>query len=157
MVTRGWPPTTSCAACGRAPRWCCVSQSRENGFGAPIRRWSPSTERSRQGRSQLSKAAGGTLCDTDSRRQAQRLSNTGSDLTYAQSYPQVWIARDASADRAIRGKTHHTLLSGWRTVARTRSGSQEASPAVVHLPGAATRSEERRVGKECGDRWSGYH
>src|SRR3989441_2529177 len=51
----------------------------------------------------------------------------GCDLTYAQSYPQVWIARDASADRAIRGKTHHTF--GWRTVARTRSGSQEASPA----------------------------
>src|SRR3989442_13760126 len=51
----------------------------------------------------------------------------GCDLTYAQSYPQVWIARDASADRAIRGKTHHTF--GWRTVARTRSGAQEASPA----------------------------
>src|SRR2546426_12844816 len=88
MVTRGWPPTTSCAACCSASRWCCASQSRENGFGAPIRRWSPSTARSRQGRSQLSKAAGGTLCDTDSRRRAHRLSNTGSDLTYAQSYPQ---------------------------------------------------------------------
>src|SRR2546427_481085 len=89
----------------------------------------------------------------------------GCDLTYAQSYPQVWIARDASADRAIRGKTHHTF--GWRTVARTRSGSQEASPAwdlwvsSTHnsgLPKPSPRSlqektSERRVLITCF--WSG--
>src|SRR2546426_5801255 len=40
---------------------------------SPIRRWSPSTARSRQGRSQLSKAAGGTLCDTRSEEHTSEL------------------------------------------------------------------------------------
>src|SRR3989442_15410741 len=90
----------------------------------------------------------------------------GCDLTYAQSYPQVWIARDASADRAIRGKTHHTF--GWRTVARTRSGSQEASPAwdlwvsSTHnsgLPKPSPRSLQEKTSERRRSRpalWGGW-
>src|SRR2546429_2719363 len=28
---------------------------------------------------------------------------------------------------------------------------------AAHIPGGSTRSEERRVGKECRSRWSPYH
>ena len=32
-----------------------------------------------------------------------------------------------------------------------------ALPAIFEGPAAGTRSEERRVGKECRSRWSPYH
>src|SRR3712207_9549782 len=35
--------------------------------------------------------------------------------------------------------------------------SDELSLKVLHTPGHAKRSEERRVGKECRSRWSPYH
>ena len=34
---------------------------------------------------------------------------------------------------------------------------QQAAPEQQEKPAALTRSEERRVGKECRSRWSPYH
>src|SRR5258708_31860265 len=60
------------------------------------------------------------------------------------------------------------FLNGWEMLARGTPFSREASadgiqaiitsappPAITW--GGATRSEERRVGKECRSRWSPYH
>ena len=66
------------------------------------------------------------------------------------------------------------LLSLYRTMVRIRAfedAAEEASqggvqawgmsasakPALVRGPLHTTRSEERRVGKECRSRWSPYH
>src|SRR5256886_3103995 len=54
-----------------------------------------------------------------------------------------------------------TLKAPWYTLPpgpmtpRTRSASARAAPASPTMP--YTRSEERRVGKECRSRWSPYH
>src|SRR3989449_11165108 len=37
------------------------------------------------------------------------------------------------------------------------TGTRDAAPGNVNCPIAVTRSEERRVGKECRSRWSPYH
>src|SRR5439155_16212864 len=42
--------------------------------------------------------------------------------------------------------------TGWHHVAVTKSGST----TVFYIDGAAARSEERRVGKECISRWAPY-
>src|SRR5688500_4752225 len=55
----------------------------------------------RQGRTQLSRIAEGSFCDSASTRRVQRLSSNGVDLTYTQGYPHVWIARNAFHDRTI--------------------------------------------------------
>src|SRR5204862_7493935 len=122
--TRGCPPITSAAAFCSASRWCCVSQSRENRFGAPIRRWSPSTASRRQGRTQESITAGASLCEAQSRRRVQRLSSTGEDLTYAHSYPQLGITSCATFDgvsapaRPYLGTVHFTRSPKRRNAAR---------------------------------------
>ena len=54
------------------------------------------------------------------------------------------MARTGLKLRAVRSVTE--LLHGIRV-----------EPAVAGEPIAATRSEERRVGKECRSRWSPYH
>src|SRR5580700_3107345 len=41
--------------------------------------------------------------------------------------------------------------------ARALGGSEWRVSRLARQPGAASRSEERRVGKECRSRWSPYH
>ena len=50
------------------------------------------------------------------------------------------------------------LLLDWKALAAVFSGSLLFSvPAVFNTDSRSSRSEERRVGKECRSRWSPYH
>src|SRR2546426_3219382 len=53
------------------------------------------------------------------------------------------------------------LLSGHEEIVRQQHGveveAREAAPVHRGNGPAVTRSEERRVGKECRSRWSPYH
>ena len=46
-----------------------------------------------------------------------------------------------------------------KTPTRARPKKSNAKPAVINIPESVetTRSEERRVGRECRSRWSPYH
>ena len=43
------------------------------------------------------------------------------------------------------------------TILRATSSDREPTPEVLESIRKTTRSEERRVGKECRSRWSPYH
>src|SRR5262245_1831318 len=92
---------------------------------------------SRQGRTHWSMMAGASLLATASRRRPQRLSSTGQALTYAQSYPQVWIALGDLFDRSIRAGA--TGATGKQTKPRTLTTRQSRSPnGNTVIPGVAS-------------------
>ena len=49
------------------------------------------------------------------------------------------------------------LISHFGSLNRLFSASQAEFSAIPGMGPATTRSEERRVGKECRSRWSPYH
>ena len=49
------------------------------------------------------------------------------------------------------------LMSGSEPAQHTETQGQQPSPAPHYSASYTTRSEERRVGKECRSRWSPYH
>ena len=49
------------------------------------------------------------------------------------------------------------VLEGWEVKALRAGKAQLTDGYVVIRGGETTRSEERRVGKECRSRWSPYH
>src|SRR5207245_3400973 len=110
----------------------------ENGIGAAIRRWLPSTGRGPQRPTQLSKAGGGNFRDIDSRSWAQRLSNTGGDLTYAQSYPQVWIARALQPIRTSAPRH-----------ARIETNTSHGDQSLSGLADSSTRAKQVARGIAC--------
>ena len=68
---------------------------------------------------------------------------------------QLELSGDVSVADYLRNTTFNSFGSF-----RPQSGSSAQSFAEVSLRGlggARTRSEERRVGKECRSRWSPYH
>src|SRR5689334_23906394 len=63
-----------------------------------------------------------------------------------------WAVRTSSS--------RSSWTTGWSctaTLRRRRSSSRPTAPATTARSGAWSRSEERRVGKECRSRWSRYH
>src|SRR2546429_1708980 len=62
------------------------------------------------------------------------------------------LCRLQGAGDAVRGR-QGPGVSGHRY----RASRQDHQCAATVRPGARTRSEERRVGKECRSRWSPYH
>ena len=59
-----------------------------------------------------------------------------------------------SSTKKAQHKLGFLFLIGWGNWIRTNEMSDSESDA---LPLGYTRSEERRVGKECRSRWSPYH
>src|SRR2546426_11828836 len=78
---------------------------------------------------------------------------------YASSAPAFFgIAKSGSTFAAVmpdRGWGCVEPLAG-RVRNTTPASATTAAPATTHGP-LVTRSEERRVGKECRSRWSPYH
>src|SRR3712207_8363539 len=76
-------------------------------------------------------------------------------------YWRDWSSDVCSSDLAIgwSSQEHYRLegrpISGW-WVGAARVGGDSASRHTAR-PRRPTRSEERRVGKECRSRWSPYH
>src|SRR5215218_10864583 len=78
---------------------------------------------------------------------------------------QIWMevfffqAEDGIRDHCVTGvQTCALLISAWRATEPTSTpdswiSTVTASPTLR----AGSRSEERRVGKECRSRWSPYH
>ena len=52
----------------------------------------------------------------------------------------------------LKKKSNKGDTSSWRL-----GGKKEYKEATVRYKGDRSRSEERRVGKECRSRWSPYH
>src|SRR3990172_7669134 len=69
--------------------------------------------------------------------------------------PSVWYAQPIFA-RNGSGEGGYYDRSGGNLVVRAVSTQSYAVRTIVTL-GGATRSEERRVGKECRSRWAPYH
>src|SRR5438132_13300003 len=116
-----------------------------------MRRRSPSTARSRLGRIDVSRAAPGSLASSDSSRRVHRVSSTGSDLTYAHSYPRMWIANSALWDRYLedsaagirtrpprsRGRAvrREAPTPEWRTLAHAETPRQAVASVGWSTPG----------------------
>src|SRR2546427_6264809 len=68
----------------------------------------------------------------------------------------IWRRRfEAREDRSQDWNAWSADLARKKSIPLGRLGSpDEAARAIFYL---ATRSEERRVGKECRSRWSPYH
>src|SRR2546429_1862405 len=82
---------------------------------------------------------------------------------YQESNRTGWFHRAPAClveflERAISGTTpraRHRIET--HRMDRVRRGGLGGFRHLSELPGAAERSEERRVGKECRSRWSPYH
>src|SRR2546421_7568426 len=66
------------------------------------------------------------------------------------------VIEDIRIVRRVDGRSGplHAVLDVLRALS---SGRLRPHHDVSRLPGAAVRSEERRVGEECRSRWSPYH
>ena len=87
------------------------------------------------------------------------------NLTGAKGVASGEITLDEEKEVTITVKkvTGNEAIVNWITVCG-KSGGKKFSDAeiaannyVLYLANAGTRSEERRVGKECRSRWSPYH
>src|ERR1051326_1352251 len=58
--------------------------------------------------------------------------------------------------RRLNATSIETFYSYYRLLT-SREGKQELAALLENLTVNETRSEERRVGKECRSRWSPYH
>ena len=79
----------------------------------------------------MSMTAGGSLREAESRNRAQRLSSTGRDLTYTQSYPQWWITL-----------SRHVRCEGISAPGRPHTGTRHLSPWHDGCGTASTRVED---------------
>src|SRR3712207_7805275 len=74
------------------------------------------------------------------------------------------LAASRRAERSGNSELHAAEFERWRAPRIQTAGILTGSVAVgfslgfgIHHPVIGTRSEERRVGKECRSRWSPYH
>src|ERR1039457_6561252 len=69
------------------------------------------------------------------------------------------FVKEKTAYEITRGLEFRRVLfrSTWSASARGPSGAYSSSPGVRDISASISRSEERRVGKECRSRWSPYH
>ena len=70
------------------------------------------------------------------------------------------LAGRGSADRILVGVVARATLRGWidaLTQLGIRADAMVPESLALPVRDNATRSEERRVGKECRSRWSPYH
>ena len=79
--------------------------------------------------------------------------NTNSGTFFVNDRKEKPNHPDYSGKINVEGKEYY--LKGWKKTAK--SGTNFLSLAVNPVDGAGSRSEERRVGKECRSRWSPYH
>ena len=83
--------------------------------------------------------------------------------------PQIVVMlddNDSKADGLLEGEFDLVLFSGIVPVANRPTAGHDTSDAItqasqaiffINNPDNSSRSEERRVGKECRSRWSPYH
>src|SRR5687768_18249310 len=69
-----------------------------------------------------------------------------------------WSSDVCSSDLTEQITKHVVVEGDYKRAVRLRDGiSKIIFNRVVFGPGLNSRSEERRVGKECRSRWSPYH
>ena len=72
----------------------------------------------------------------------------------------IVVIDDIKVDE-IKTKTFKAFLDAvnvsGKTLVVTESVDEKVVKSARNLAGVTTRSEERRVGKECRSRWSPYH
>src|SRR5262245_7000211 len=71
--------------------------------------------------------------------------------TFAKLAPQIEISANTRDGSSVTGKSELMLVTG--PARAVLAAERVALNLLGHLSGVATRSEERRVGKECVGRW----
>ena len=80
--------------------------------------------------------------------------NTGELMVY--KLPSSLYDQSAAVVEGVKIIQSEYSFTG-ADVTRFMHGTTVATNAILETRGAKTRSEERRVGKECRSRWSPYH
>jgi len=96
-------------------------------------------------------------CQTPSKKTLNLVANRDTSISLANSYNGLFFDSLQLENFIAREKLHDSMARAMRDFYNQRNYQYAWFFKEGMADYAATRSEERRVGKECRSRWSPYH